>query len=254
MIDLHVHILPGIDDGPDDLAASLQMCQLAYADGIHTLVATPHLNPGLYHSSPKTILAKVAELNQKLNNHFPPAEPSKKINLKILTGADIHLSFFLRQNFSWEDIIFINNHHKYLLLELPEYFLVEPVKKFIASFREKGIIPIITHPERNSLFQKNSQILADFIKLGALSQITAMSITGFFGRQAKEAAFSFIQQNLAHLLASDAHSIKSRPPILSKALTEIKAKIGQEKAWRMVHDLPLAIIAGDPVEVCAPEI
>jgi protein-tyrosine phosphatase len=254
MIDLHVHILPGIDDGPEDLAESLQMCQLAQADGIHTLVATPHLNPGLYHSPKKIILAKLAELNQRLQNQSPVAGEPQKIDLKILAGADIHLSFFLRQNFSWEDIIFINDHRQYLLLELPDYFLVEPVKKFLVSFREKGIIPIISHPERNSIFQKDSQILADFIRLGALSQITAMSITGLFGKKAKEAAFSFLRQNLAHLLASDAHSLKSRPPILSKALAEISAHIGPEKAWRMVHDLPLAIIEGKIIEIPEPDI
>lgn len=254
MIDLHVHILPGIDDGPEDFAESLRMCRLAYADGIHTLVATPHLNPGLYHSSPKTILAKVAELNQKLKNHFAASKTLEKMDLKIIPGADIHLSFFLRQNFSWEDLIFINENHKYFLLELPDYFLIEPVKKFIASFREKGIIPIISHPERNFLLQKNSQILADLIRVGALSQITAMSITGFFGQKAKEAAFFFLHQNLAHLLASDAHSSKSRPPILSQALAEISTHLGREKAWRMVHDLPLAIVNGEAIEIPDPEI
>ncbi|MGC8810815.1 MAG: tyrosine-protein phosphatase [bacterium] len=254
MIDLHAHILPGIDDGPEDFAESLQMCQLAHADGIHTLVATPHLNPGVYNSPKRIILAKLAELNQKLQIQFSVGEASKKIDLKILAGADIHLSFFLRQNFSWEDIIFINENRQYLLLELPDYFLVEPIKKFIASFREKGIIPIISHPERNSVFQKDSKILADFVRLGALSQITAMSITGFFGQKAKEAAFSFLRQNLAHLLASDAHSSKSRPPILSKALAEISAHIGPEKAWRMVHDFPLAIIEGETIEIPDPEI
>lgn len=254
MIDLHVHILPGIDDGSKDLAESLRMCRLAYADGIHTLVATPHLNPGLYHSSKETILAKVAELNQNLQNQLSAAQGPEKIDLKILPGADIHLSFFLRPNFSWQDIIFINEHHKYFLLELPDYFLVDPVKKFIASFRERGLVPIISHPERISLLQKNSQILADLIRLGALSQITAMSITGFFGQKAKEAAFFLLRQNLAHLLASDAHSSKSRPPILSKALAEISIHIGPEKAWRMVHDLPLAIVSGETFEILDPEI
>lgn len=254
MIDLHVHILPGIDDGPEDLAESLQMCRLAYADGIHILVATPHLHPGLYHSPKKIILAKVAELNQNLPNYLATAEVSAKTDLKIIAGADIHLSFFLRQNFTWDEVIFINDNHKYFLLELPDYFLIEPVKKFVASFRDKGIIPIISHPERNSLFQKNSQILADFIRLGALSQITAMSITGFFGQKAKEVAFFFLHHNLAHLLASDAHSSRSRPPILSKALAEISAHLGPEKAWHMVHDLPLAVVSGEAIEIPDPDI
>lgn len=254
MIDLHVHILPGIDDGPENFAESLRMCLMAYADGIHTLVATPHLNPGLYHSSLKTILAKVAELNQNLKKYFATAEVPEKIDLKIIPGADIHLSFFLRKNFNWEEMIFINDNHKYFLIELPDYFLVEPVKKFIASFRDKGFIPIISHPERNPLLQKDKQILADFIRLGALSQITAMSITGFFGQKAKETAFFFLHQNLAHLLASDAHSSKSRPPILSKALAEISTLLGPEKAWRMVHDLPLAVVSGAAIEIPDPEI
>ncbi len=230
------------------------MCRLAYADGIRTLVATPHLKPGLYNPSKESILARLGELQDNLKNEPAVGQGQARIDLKIVLGADIHLSFFLHQNFTWEEIIFINHNQKYLLLELPDYFLIEPVKKFIASFREKGIIPIISHPERNSLLQKNRGVLADLIRLGALSQITALSITGFFGQKAKKAAFSFLRQNLAHLLASDAHSSKSRPPILSKALAKISAQIGPEKARRMVHDLPLAIIAGDPVEIPDPEI
>lgn len=252
MIDLHVHILPGIDDGPEDLEESIKMCRLAYEDGIQIIVATPHLNPGLYHSSKEIILSKVAELNQILQNYYYP-RMSEGIDLKILPGADINLSLFFRQNFRAEEIIFINDNGKYFLLELPDHFLYEPVKKFIASLRDKGFIPIISHPERNTILQKNINILAEFIRLGALSQITALSINGYFGREAKEAACTFLQRKLAHLLASDAHSSRSRPPLLTKALTQVGKIIGEERARRMVYELPLAVIGGKEIEILEPE-
>lgn len=252
MIDLHAHILPGIDDGPEEIEESIKMCRLAYKDGIRIIVATPHLHPGLYHPSKEIILSKVAELNQVLENYdFPKV--GRNLDLKILPGADINLSFFFHHNFSAEEIIFINDNNKYLLLELPDYFLYEPVKKFIASFRDRGFIPIISHPERNAFLQKNIPILAEFIKLGALSQITALSINGYFGKAAKEAAGTFLQYNLAHLLASDAHSSRTRPPLLTKALAQVCKIVGEERARRMVYDLPLAVIEGREIEIPAPE-
>jgi len=248
------------------------MCRLAARDGIHTIVATPHVNPGLYDPPKEVILSKVAELNRILQNLpcLPPKRPrtnlsrerqslfhrdqTEQTSLRILPGSDIHLDSLLSRGLKMEELLFINGNHKYILLELPDYILLNPVKYFIADLRQKGIIPIISHPERNPLLQDNMELLADFIRLGALSQITAMSITGEFGKKARDLAHNFLRLDLAHVIASDAHSSYHRPPVLSRACAEAAKIIGREKAWKMVGEIPLAIIEEKTFEIPEPKV
>lgn len=245
MIDLHSHVLPGLDDGPKNMEESLEMCRMAEKDGIHTIVATPHINPGYYETPREIILSKVEELNKSLQNGM------KSIKVQILPGSDIHLDPLLYQRLKKGELLSINDNHKYIILELPDHFLSNPTKEFIFNLKKKGIIPIISHPERNMFIQNNVDILYEFIKLGALSQLTAMSITGGFGKKVKTLAQTLLRQNLAHIIATDAHSIEQRPPILSSALNETSKIIGREAAWKMVTETPLAIIEGKNIEIPA---
>ena len=286
MIDIHSHILPHLDDGAKDWNESLEMCEIALQDGIHTIVATPHMKPGVYLPTKELIFSKVKELNQRirheargtrqeskrpnshpsphtsrLTHHVPRTSP---LVLTILPGADTYFQPDILRQIEEGNALFLGEHgnpmnpmnstntmnfFRYLLLELPDYFLFPQVKELIKELRSKHIVPILSHPERNSMIQRNKNILKELIQAGALSQVTAMSLTGEFGKDIKKFSKTLLSHNLVHLIASDSHSKDRRPPILSPAVAEAAKVIGRDKAEMMVKDTPQAIIEGKEVTI-----
>ena len=234
MIDIHSHILPGLDDGPDDIGESIRMCRMAADDGIHTIVATPHMLKGIYHFSKKDVLKKVEELNSAIK--------AKNIPLTILPGAEIVIDPNILALIHKGDLLTMNNCGSHVLLELTDYFPKEQIENFIKNLTENYVIPIISHPERNITIQKNINILSRFVKAGALSQITAMSITGDFGTRAQKTSKEILKSGLAHVIATDAHSSTWRPPILSNGVRAAKKIIGEDNAIKMVTKTPELII------------
>lgn len=231
MIDLHAHILPGTDDGPKTVDESLEICRMAASDGIKKIVATPHVYPGIYDNQRQDILKKVARLNRLVRE--------KGLDLEIMPGADIYFTPELFMHLDNEHYIGINNTN-YLLIEFPQILPVN-CDALVFNLKCKGYIPIISHPERNPDIQRNPDRLKRFIEMGALAQITAMSLTGAFGYMIKRSARSMLEQGLIHIIATDAHSIDKRPPILSKGV-EIAGKIiGKDAAYSMVYDTPMRI-------------
>ncbi len=243
MLDLHCHILPGIDDGAKDLDEALKMCELARKDGINTIVATPHLNPGVYEPERELILAKVHELNRL--NH---------VNLRILPGADNRVHPELLASIEKGQALTLNDNMRYILLELPAHFLFHQIKDLIRGLKDKGITPIITHPERHVQIQRNLYLLYEFIKAGTLAQITAMGITGEFGLEIKRLSKRLLAHNLIQVIASDAHSSSKRPPLLSRAVEEAARILGLNEATNMVTANPEAIIEGRAFEVPSPKM
>ena len=273
MIDIHSHILPEIDDGARDWDEAVEMGKIAFKDGIHTIVATPHIKPGVYTSSKDLILSKVEELNRRLRQEMQggrqeakntPASGLAPACLTILPGADNSFQADIVDQIENDSVLTIgtNNHHqtkaidpakpsnplRYVLLELPDYFLVPHVKDLIKELRSKNTVPILSHPERNLMMQGNSKHLDGFIKEGALSQLTAMSITGEFGKKIKKFSQTLLKKKLVHIIASDAHSKDYRPPVLSRAVEEAAGIIGKDKAKMMVESIPQAIIEGKPID------
>ncbi len=235
MIDIHCHILPGIDDGPTEWEESLAMCEMAVRDGIRTIVATPHINNGQYSNSKEKILEKIEKLRERIND---------RLKLEILIGADTHVSFDLIEQLQSKEIPTINNKN-YILLELPRDLLPPNLESLIFNIKVMGITPIITHVERTLWIKKHFQVLKKFVGMGALLQITAMSVTGEFGRSAKQWSEKLLKENLVHIIASDGHSINRRPPLLSKALNVTSSIVGRDVAYAMVHDTPLRVIRGE---------
>ena len=242
MIDLHCHILPNIDDGSSSLEESLEMAETAVKDGIHTIVATPHSLDGVYQNSVDTILSQVSELQGVLTENH--------IDLKLRPGADIHLCNDMVQQISSGRACTIDNAGKYILLELPSQMIPDGVKSEIFSLKLNGITPIITHPERNAMVQHDPGILYELVQMGALAQITAMSVTGDFGGFIARISAELLKSRLVHIIASDAHSAHDRPPVLSRAV-ETAAEIlkDYETAAHMVTAVPAAIISGLTPEV-----
>ena len=241
MIDLHCHILPGLDDGSQDLEESLTMAAMAVKDGVETIVATPHSLDGLYTNSREDILEGVEELTRAL--------AAKRIKLRILPGADVHLAPGLARKLRDGQAVTVNDTGKYVLLELPPQVIPAEVKDEIFALHLTGIIPIITHPERHPAVQRDLDSLRELISMGALCQVTAMSITGEFGLPVMNCAHAMLDRRMVHVIASDAHSTKSRPPLLWRAVEAAADVLGSDdEAEDMVTRIPAAIIEGKAIE------
>jgi len=243
MIDIHNHILPGLDDGPDSPEKSIEMAKVAAADGIRVIVATPHTNNGIYQSSTEKILEGVKRLNRLLREGGVP--------LKVLPGADIHIDRNLIEALKAGNVMTVNNNQRYIILELPDHGVPQHVSDFLWELKLNGVTPVFSHPERNAAIQDDINILRGYIMQGALSQITAMSLTGEFGKRPRKCALSLLKYNLAHVIATDAHSVRRRPPVLSRALKVAGEIAGDDYALRMVTDIPDKIIKG--IQVSLPE-
>jgi protein-tyrosine phosphatase len=233
MIDLHCHILPGIDDGSPDDATSLEMARIATADGIRTIACTPHIYPGLYENDANGIRARVAALQGKLDD--------AGIALKLTSGADAHLTPELLGRVKDGTAPTLHGG-RYFLLE-PSHHVVPPrFEESVLNFTAAGFVPVITHPERLTWIEGQYRILESLLRSGAWMQITAGSLTGRFGSNAQYWAERMLDDGMVHLLATDAHGVKGRPPLLAEGMEAAEKWVGTAEAKRLVLDRPQAIL------------
>jgi len=240
MIDLHCHILPGLDDGPPSLDIALKMCDIAVEDGISTIVATPHMLNGMFNITPQLVFDHVAEMSEALDKASIP--------LTILPGADVHVDSGLPDYLTRGDVLTLADQHRHILLELPQDIVPRELGGLLFQVQLKGVIPIITHPERNIEIQQNPGLLNDMIQANSLAQITADSIVGVFGSRVQECAIKLLQSRMAHLVATDAHNIEHRAPRLSQARKIVEETIGPEETTRIFSQWPAMILAGKHFE------
>ena len=272
MIDLHLHLLPGLDDGAKTLEESIQMCWISYRDGVRTIVATPHTLNGLYLNDRETILTKLQELNEALIQcgmrnaecgikHSKSEIESSSVNsairipsseFRILPGADVHLSEKTLLYLDQGKLMTISDGKKYLFLEFPFQGIPYQAEEIIFQIMTRGIIPIITHPERNLEIGQRPQRYYEMIRIGCLGQVTAMSLTGEFGSRVRQIAERLLKNRLIHFIASDAHSTDGRPPILSEGVRAAEKIVGKEEAQKMVTQYPQAILEGHKPKVPEP--
>lgn len=250
MIDLHSHILHGLDDGPKTLEESVEMCLISFQDGVRTVVATPHTLNGVYENDRSAILAKVQELNKAIEK-FGVQEtssafrnPHSAISLTVLPGADVYFSAELLTQIEEGKALTIGDLGKYLLLEFPVQGIPYGVEEVLFQLMVRGITPIISHPERNLEIAFKTQRYFEMIRMGCLGQVTAMSLTGEFGGDVKRVAEKLLKARLVQIIASDAHSKNSRPPILSSAVQAAARIVGEEEARKMVTEYPQAVLDG----------
>lgn len=244
MIDIHCHILPGIDDGPATIDESLEMCRMAASDGIKTIVATPHFNPHVYETSSAKVFELIDALSVKVKE--------KGIDVTILPGADVAVTPELQAYLKKEEYLTINRTGRYMLVEFSHISIPPNWEKFLLNLLNSGVAPIITHPERNGWFLNHRDALRSVVKKGVMAQITAMSITGGFGEDIQEFSLYLLKHNLAHIIATDAHSATYRPPLLSDAVRIASDVIGEVKAMGMVTSTPASVIEGKPVSLPVP--
>jgi protein-tyrosine phosphatase len=244
MIDIHSHILPGLDDGVQGIEEALRMCELASEDGISTVVATPHHLNGVYQNSRETVLRATQALNTAVRD--------RGLEIEVLPGSDTHLDARVLDELEGESVMTINDNRRFLLLELPRFTSFDHVKKMIFGMKLMGVTPVISHPERNSTIMEDTGLLYELIGIGALVQITAGSLTGGFGKATKRNALLLLESNMAHIIATDAHNASTRPPLLSRAVELVSGEVGPEEARMMVLDTPEAVINGTAPRIKKP--
>ena len=244
MIDLHAHILPGLDDGPDDWNEALHMCRLALADGTTTVVATGHMFRGMFDVTRRHFLDCVASLRQRLE--------AERIQLSVEPGAEVHIEMDLCDRLRQGLLLTLADRGKYLVVELPRHVLPQGLSEFLFSVQLTGVTPIIAHPEKNLELQENPAQAVEFVSAGNLLQVTADSITGDAGHRAEECVHELLRRRLAHIVASDAHSSKQRPPGLSRARAVAEELLPLEEVEEMFERRPEKILAGDYVDL--PEV
>ena len=246
MIDLHSHILPGIDDGATSLDVSIEMARIAVADGIEVMACTPHIYPGLYMNDAAGIRSAMERLQRELDG--------RQIALRLVAGADVHLVPGLVAGIR-EGRVPTLHGSRYLLLE-PSHHVPPPrLEDSVFQFLIAGFVPVITHPERLAWVGDHYESFRRMAEHGVWIQLTAGSLTGAFGPKAREWSERFLDDGLVHLLATDAHTTGRRRPVLSEAVRVAARRVGDEEARRMVVDRPKSILENrPPAEVHRPAI
>lgn len=220
MIDIHCHILPGIDDGAQNFADSMEMAETAVDQGIHTIVATPHHRNGTYENTKHEIINYTNELNQKL--------VAENIPLLILPGQETRINGDMIGDLEKNEILPMNESTKYIFIEFPSGHVPRYSKQLLFDIQVAGYIPVIVHPERNREIMENPSALYEFVQKGALSQITASSLCGKFGKNIQKFSHQLVESNLSHFIASDAHNTTTRGFYLREAYDELHKRHGSE--------------------------
>ncbi|MBF0155030.1 MAG: capsular biosynthesis protein [Magnetococcales bacterium] len=236
LIDIHCHILPSLDDGPDDLRLSLAMARCASASGTAILIATPHMTPGIYNNS----LARI----QQAAERFQECLRQEQIDLDLRWAADVRLSPELLSLVQKGELPTLNKTgpRYYFLLEFPHDTIPPGSDRVVRRLLDLQHVPVLTHPERNSAICANPERLAPFMEMGCLSQLTAGSLAGEFGPNVYRCAVTLLEKEWAHVIASDAHDTMRRSPDLLGGVREAVRIVGQTRAMAMVTSIPKALL------------
>ncbi|MCM3741813.1 tyrosine protein phosphatase [Oceanobacillus luteolus] len=232
MIDIHSHILPGIDDGAKTEFDSLDMAKAAVKEGITTIVATPHHRNGVFDNDRESIIRWVDTLNELLINEDIP--------LTILPGQETRINGDMLDELE-NNIILPINDTKYIFVEFPSAHVPRYASQMLFDIQVAGYIPIIVHPERNQELLEHPSRLYEFVKKGALTQVTAASVVGKFGKDIQKFSRQLIEANLTHFIASDAHNTKSRGFAMKEAFQVINNDFGSDYAYMFLENSELLI-------------
>jgi protein-tyrosine phosphatase len=235
VVDIHSHILPEVDDGPKSWEVCVAMCRAAAADGITHIVATPHANDR-YHYDREYLQGLVAQLQQLVGD-----KP------KISLGCDFHLSFENIQDALTRPTRYVIDGTRYLLVEFSNYSVPQQTTDSFLKFGDCGITVIVTHPERNPILRENLQRVVEWAEQGCVIQMTGSALTGFWGERTRRAAQWLLEHQAVHVLATDAHDMEKRVPILSTSRDAAAEICGAEIAAALVDANPRAIVANQPL-------
>lgn len=236
MIDLHCHILPGIDDGAVDISTSLAMAKASVENGVTTLACTPHILPGLYNNTGPLIRRAIEQLQQTLDSEGLP--------LRLVTGADNHITPDFLAGLRAGRLLSLADS-RYVLVEPPHHVAPLRMEDFFFDLITGGYAPVLTHPERLTWIKSHYAIIERLARSGVWMQITAGSLTGAFGRGPRYWAERMLDEGIVHILATDAHNMDHRPPNLGEGRDYAAKRVGDDEAWHLVLTRPQGILANE---------
>ncbi len=245
MIDVHSHIIPGVDDGASNIDESVEIAVTAEKAGVKTLFATPHALDLADSTSWDHVNQGFDDLKKRVAR--------ENIDIEIVRGAEIFITPDLPKRIKENKKLTINGQGRYILLELPLLEIPDFTEQVIFDLIVCGVIPIIAHPERYVKIWEEPNRLFDFIKRGALTHVNSGSLTGRYGKNAQKTAKLLISHNLIHMMGSDIHSSSTGAYTFAEGFRIIKEISGPDRALEMVTSIPANIIKGDPVRVPAPK-
>lgn len=237
MIDLHCHLLPGIDDGAKTLEDALAMAKLAVDNGIHKAVVTPHITPGRYDNDIQSISACFKQFNQAL--------VEQAITLEVAMAAEVRLDPLILSMVATDTLPLLGelDGMNIMLLEFPHGTLPPGALETVQWLIKRNIRPVIAHPERNKSVIKDYKMIKPFVDAGCLLQITAASMQGTFGRPPKSIGKKLLKAGWVSIMASDAHNLSTRPPEMETGRRVVEKIVGEKESWAMVQDRPAQITA-----------
>lgn len=241
MIDIHCHVLNGVDDGPLDLENTLRLCRLAYSEGIRKIIATPHYIIG--ETSSCDVEGKAAELNSVLRKN--------SIDVEIYPGNEAFIDYGLLDKLENGECITLNNS-RYLLVELPMLEVPRFTYEVVYEIQLKGYVPIIAHPERNRVLCEKPEIIYKLVKDGCLVQVNSMSLMGLSGDRIQNTVKQLIRHRLVHFVATDAHSTGRRRPIMLGVRQALEGLCGEKAADRITFINPNAVLKDADIAVEEP--
>lgn len=233
MIDIHHHCLPNVDDGPRDLEGAVALCRMASDDGIDTIVATPHVLRGRWQNTSRATLEEALASLRAAVGESP----------RLLLGSEYFFAHDIADALASGAVIPLAGS-RYVLIEFAANAIPPMIEQPFYRLQLDGWTPVIAHPERNAVFQSKPQLLASLVRLGAKAQITAASLAGDFGSEARAASFEWINAGMVHVVASDSHNTQKRPPRMTAALAAVRANAGEAIATALFRDNPRAIVEG----------
>jgi protein-tyrosine phosphatase len=225
MIDLHCHILPGVDDGAEDMEASLAMVEKAISQGITHILCTPHHNNGRYENPKESVIHSVSLLQEEIDR--------RNLELTLLEGQEVRITGELIEEIQEDRILFTDLDDTYILIEFPTMDVPAYTEQIFFDLLSLGKTPVIVHPERNAKLRENPNLLIPFLEMGCLAQLTAPSIVGIFGKSIKKTSLEMVKNNLVQMVASDAHGVKKRTFYIKEAYEIIEKEFGTEKVNQM---------------------
>lgn len=238
LIDVHSHILPGIDDGAESWEVATDMARAWVADGVHTVAATPHMMPdGQFANGRSDVLPLVEEANERFRRLGIP--------LTVVAGGELYAAPDLADRIAGGELLTYGDQGRYALVEMPGAEIPAYMEQILFDCQVRRITPVLAHPERNQGVAADVEWVAAWIERGGLVQVNARSLLGASGGQAQALAEELVKRRMVHLVASDAHSVRRRPPGLAAARERIAQLAGGDMAGILVEENPGRLLAGD---------
>lgn len=228
MIDTHAHLLPGMDDGAESTARSLQFVRQAVRQGVRVIYATPHCCDGVYDCEKNAILKACQALSGVVQK--------ENLDIRIMPGAEIRVTHDLIDRYDAGCLLTLGDAKRFILLELPPMFIVPGIVRIIRRLLERGVTPVIAHAERNAMILNHPGSALDLIAAGAVLQVTAGSLTGDFGRDALKAARQMVESGQVFCLGSDIHP--DRKYRMKAAARNLEKWVGRKKADAVIRENP----------------